>query len=145
MQMRKLRSNVNIFFHIVLFSSIVNLFFSLFPLLSNAYTESGPETHYSSCAQLQNRMNKYNNPVRAVKGFERAELMRRTYHGNTYMVYCNGGTLVNRDNGTTCRGYIGYGYDPESGTGAYFGRWGWTDGLPNDADSGKERYCKRLK
>jgi hypothetical protein len=31
------------------------------------------------------------------------------------------------------------------GTATYYGSWGWTDGSPNDADSGKERYCQKIK
>jgi hypothetical protein len=37
------------------------------------------------------------------------------------------------------------GYSPSVGESEYYGAWGRIDGSPNDADTGKERYCRRLK
>jgi hypothetical protein len=142
--MNKSRLSSYTFCSVILSLLAANSISLCFPLLSIAYEVYGPEKHYRSCAQLQKRIND-NNPTRTVKGFERAELMRKTLAENAYVVYCNGGTIINRDNGTVCRGYIGYGYSPSAGTAGYYGSWGWTDGFPNDADTGKERYCRKLK
>jgi hypothetical protein len=128
-----------------LFSLTVSLGLSFPPYLSEALSVREPKTHYGSCAQLQKRLNDRNNPRATFKGFEGAKLMRRSYYGNAYLLYCNGGVIVDRVEKAVCRGYIGYGYDPEDGAGDYFGRWGWTDGSPNSADSGKERYCQQIK
>jgi hypothetical protein len=103
-----------------------------------------PEINYRSCTQLQKRMNKVNNPLFKFAGFERANLGRRMYAHNEYMVYCNGGTIVDREEKTVCKGYIAYSYDPTIGTANYYGDWGWTDGTPNGADGGKRRYCQLL-
>jgi hypothetical protein len=124
--------------------SIVSSFSLVFPSSSMAYEIYGPEIRYRSCAQLQKRMND-NNPDKILKGFERAEMVRKNFAEEMRTVYCNGGIIINRANGTVCRGYIAYGYSPESGTAAYFGDWGWLDGSPNNGQTDKDRYCRRLK
>jgi hypothetical protein len=129
----------------ILSSLIVNSFLLLSPLSSIAYEERSREVLYGSCAQLQQRLNYRNSPTITFKGFERAEMRRRTFAEEARAVYCNGGVIVDRAERTICRGYIAYSYHPSVGTATYYGDWGWTNGLPNDADTGKERYCRRLK
>jgi hypothetical protein len=144
--MNKMRLPIYKFYRVFLSLLMIDLILSLFSLPSTAYEVYGPEIRYGSCAQLQGGINNYNrNRGRTYKGFEKAGLMRRSYAEYTYMVYCNGGIIVNREKGTICRGYIGYSYSRLEGTATYYGSWGWTDGSPNDADSGRERYCRKLK
>jgi hypothetical protein len=145
--MIKVKSPVNAIRYAVVSSLMVNLGLFLCPSSSVARPDVyGPEIRYGSCSQLQKRMNNVDNQI-GIKygGFERAELMLKTRIYNAYLVYCNGGTIIDKEEKTVCRGYIGYAYSPRLGIAQYFGTWGWTDGSPNDADGGKERYCKRLK
>jgi hypothetical protein len=139
--MSKLKSPICKTRNVVLGSLIASISLLLpFPLAAEV---GRPEVQYKSCAQLQKHLNDNNNDE--FKGFERAKLMMRTYVEHRYMLYCNGGVIIDRDEKTICRGYIGYSYAPKSGVTVYYGSWGWTDGSPNNADSGKERYCRRLK
>jgi hypothetical protein len=142
--MGKVKLSVYTFFYATLFPSIVSLGFLASPLQSIAYVMRIPEVNYRNCARLQEDMNSHNRG-RVYKGFERSELMRRGYDENAYIVYCNGGVIVNRVNGTICRGYIAYGYSPSVGESEYYGAWGWANGSSNSLDTGKERYCRRLK
>jgi hypothetical protein len=138
--MSKVKLSIYMFCCMTLFPSIVDL---VFPLPSTAYVMRTRRIDYGNCSELQKDMNSHNRGG-TFKGFERSELMRRNYsESGTFMVYCNGGVIVNRVNGTICYGYIAYSYFP--GESEYYGSWGWTDGSSNSADTGKERYCRRLK
>jgi hypothetical protein len=139
--MNKLNLPIYMSCYAMLFPSIISL---LFPLPSIAYVMRIPEVNYKSCSRLQEDMNNHNRGE-TFKGFERSKLMRRGYDENAYMVYCNGGVMVNRVTGIICRGYIAYGYSPSVGESEYYRSWGWTDGSSNSLDTGKERYCRKLK
>jgi hypothetical protein len=139
--MSKVKLSIYMFCYITLFSSIVSL---TFPLSLMAYVMRNGRIGYSNCSELQRDMNSHNRGG-IFKGFERSEMMKATYDESDYMLYCNGGMIINRLNKTICRGYIAYGYSPTGGTSEYFGAWGWTDGRSNSGDTGKERYCKKLK
>jgi hypothetical protein len=139
--MNKAKLSVYVFCYTMLFQSIVNLVFSL---PSIAYVMRNGRVDYESCSRLQEDMNSHNRGG-TFKGFEKSKLVRRGYDKQAYMVYCNGGVIVNRVNGTICRGYIAYGYSPSSGESEYYGAWGWTDGSFNEGDTGKEHYCRKLR
>jgi hypothetical protein len=141
----KLKLSIHIVCCTVIYSLITNLGSLFFPSSSGAADVRGPEIHYRSCAHLQKRMNNVNNPNIKFKGFERANLMKRTKADFAYMVYCNNGVIIDNEEKTSCYGYIGYAYFPELGIASYYGDWGYTDGSPNKADTGKERYCRRIK
>jgi hypothetical protein len=139
--MSKVKLSIYMFCYAMLFPSMVSL---AFPLPSIAYVIRTGRIDYKNCSELQEDMNSHNRGG-TFKGFERSELVRRNGAEFSHMVYCNGGVIVNRVNKTICRGYIAYGYSPLAGESEYFGAWGWTDGSSNSADTGKERYCRRLK
>jgi hypothetical protein len=127
-------------------SSLIAISASLFsPLSSAAKDIYGPEINYRNCTQLQNGLNNKNNPYVKYKGFERAKLMRRMYVDDQYIVYCNGGIIIDGDRKIVCRGYIGYTYAPKVGIAHYYGDWGWTNGSPNDGDTDNSSYCRRMK
>jgi hypothetical protein len=140
--MNKLASSVHTTNKIAfsLFVLISGLLFLPFP---SAARVGRAEKHYTNCAQLQKHLNDNNKDE--FKGFEKAKMMRQTYVENRYMVYCNGGVIIDRKEKTVCRGYIGYSYAPKDGISVYYADWGWTNGSPNDADSGEERYCQKLR
>jgi hypothetical protein len=100
---------------------------------------------YRSCAELQKVMNDHN-PELTLKGFEKVQMMRRNYDGTEqYMVFCNGGIVIDKEAGTVCRGYIGYSFARIAGIADYYARWGKTRGLPNFNDTGVEKYCRLMK
>jgi hypothetical protein len=99
---------------------------------------------YRNCAELQKDMNDHN-PQLTLKGFEKVQMRRRNLDYEQYMVFCNGGIIVNRELGTICRGYIGYSYARIVAGADYYARWGETDGLPNFGDTGIENYCRWIK
>jgi hypothetical protein len=139
--MNKVKLSVYVFCYATLFPSIVSL---ISPLPSTAYVIRVGRIDYSNCSELQRDMNSHNRGE-IFKGFERSEMGRRGYSEGDYMLYCNGGVIVSRADRIICRGYIAYGYSPTGGTSEYFRSWGRTDGSSNSADTGKERYCKKLK
>jgi hypothetical protein len=143
--MNNLKSSTHIFFQVALCSIMGNLWLMFFSSASISGDVYGSEIRYGSCSQLQKKMNDRNSPNFVYRGFERSGLARKTRAHNAYFIYCNGGTIIDREERNICRGYIGYAYSPKLGVAQYFGDWGWTDGSPNDADSGKERYCQGLK
>jgi hypothetical protein len=143
--MNKIKLYTYVFCQVTLCSMIGNLWFMFFPSASRSGDVYGPEIKYRSCSQLQKKMNVRNNPNFVYRGFETAALTLRTRAEQAYFVYCNGGKIIDKEEGTVCSGYIAYTYSPELGIAQYFGDWGRTDGSPNGADSGKERYCRRLK
>jgi hypothetical protein len=101
---------------------------------------------YRNCAELQKVING-RNPTLTLRGFERVQMMRRNltdYAGN-YILLCNSGTIIDREEGTICRGYIGYSYAPHVSGADYYARWGKADGTPNINDTGQEKYCRRIK
>jgi hypothetical protein len=125
---------------------ITNLAILFFPHLSVAGSAVRERRmYYESCAQLQKKMNIRNNPDFIYKGFEKAKLVRRSYVEFASTVYCNGGIIIDEEEKTICRGYIGYTYSPQSGIARYSADWGLTDGSPNFNDSNKGDYCKRIK
>jgi hypothetical protein len=99
---------------------------------------------YRNCAELQKVINDYN-PRLTVKGFERVQMKRRNADYEKYMVFCNGGIIVDREVGTICNGYIGYSFSRIGGGADYYVRWGRTDGSPNFNDTGVEKYCRLIK
>jgi hypothetical protein len=106
----------------------------------------GREIRYGSCAQLQKRMNNVDNQIGIkYRGFEKSNLTVKTLIDNGYFVYCNGGTIIDNEQKTICRGYIGYGYSPKMGIAQYAGDWGQTDGTPNGDDTDKGKYCRRIR
>jgi hypothetical protein len=143
--MSELKSPVHMFLYFAMSSLIANASFLSFPFASVAKDVYGAETRYENCAQLQRNLNRKNNPYVEYKGFEKARLMKRTHADFAYMVYCNGGIVVNNEGKTICRGYIGYAYFPKMGIASYYGDWGQTDGASNDGDTDSDRYCRRLK
>jgi hypothetical protein len=144
--MNKLKLSICTFCHTALLSLVASLGSLSFPIPSVASGEIiGPEVHYKSCAQLQKRMNDVNNPDAEIRGFEKVRLLKRMYAEQKYLVYCNGGIIVNREERTICRGYIGYSYAPTSGVAYYYGDWGRIGASPNYHDNNKGDYCKRIK
>jgi hypothetical protein len=102
------------------------------------------EYFYKDCAELQKVINDYN-PTLTVKGFEKVSMKRRYLDYEVRMVFCNGGIIIDREVGTVCRGYIGYSFSRIGGGANYYVRWGRTEGLPNDGDTGAEKYCRLIK
>jgi hypothetical protein len=102
------------------------------------------EYFYKNCAELQKVVNDYN-PGLTVKGFEKINMERRYLDYETRIVFCNGGIIINRELGTVCRGYIAYSFARYAGAAHYYSRWGKTEGLPNDGDTGVEKYCRLIK
>jgi hypothetical protein len=129
----------------IISSLITNLGFLFFPSSSVAKDVYGSEIHYRSCAQLQKQLNDRNNPSIKFKGFEGAELARRSLAEEARMFYCNDGIIIDKEEKTVCRGYIGYAFFPKMGIASYYGDWGWTNGTPNFNDDNKADYCRRLK
>jgi hypothetical protein len=130
----------------ILSSSIANLGLSCFPLSSVASGDiRGARVDYVNCSQLQKRMNKANYPNIVFKGFETANLTKATYGNSRYLLYCNGGTIIDREEKTICRSYMGYMYSPKLGIAQYVADWGWTNGVANFGDSNKDDYCRRMK
>jgi hypothetical protein len=101
------------------------------------------EEVYRNCAQLQKHLND-NNPELTVRGFEKTRMMRRNSDYEKYTVYCNGGIVIDRGEGTICRGYIGYFLSRIGGRSYHYADWGETDGLSNNHDTGRNRYCRRI-
>jgi hypothetical protein len=101
---------------------------------------------YRNCSELQKVINS-RNPALTLKGFEKVQMMRRnlTDYAGHYVLFCNGGTIIDREEGTICRGYIGYSYAPHASSANYYAEWGKTDGTPNGNDTGQEKYCRRIK
>jgi hypothetical protein len=124
---------------------IVSLDFLVYPSSSIANEVYGPEINYRNCSQLQKYVNNNDPKNRVVRGFEKAELKSTMLVENQYAVYCNGGIIVNSSKKTVCYGYIAYTYSHLSGSAHYYVGWGQINGSPNFNDTGKERYCRRLK
>jgi hypothetical protein len=103
------------------------------------------EVLYANCAELQKVMNDYSQGKR-YKGFEKVQMMRRNLtYGGKYILICNGGTIIDRGEGTICHGYIGYSYAPIVAGADYYASWGKSDGTPNTYDTGKGNYCRSIK
>jgi hypothetical protein len=101
------------------------------------------EVFYSNCAELQKVMNDYN-PGYKYEGFGKVKMIRRNADYGKYIVFCNGGIVIDREEGTICSGYIAYSFSRVGGAAHYYSRWGRTEGLPNDNDTGRNRYCRRI-
>jgi hypothetical protein len=127
---------------IVLSSLIASLGFLATPKPSIA----DREILYKNCAGLQKVMNDYN-PGHKYKGFEKVKMTRRNYYDGSeqYMVFCNGGIVIDREAGTICRGYIAYSFARIAAIARYYSDWGETNGLPNNSDTGKGNYCRLIK
>jgi hypothetical protein len=133
-------------FYMLLSSSIASMGLLCFPSsLAASGDIYGAEVRYTNCSQIQKRMNMANYPNAIFRGFEKANLKRYTYADFQYLVYCNGGTITDREDNTICRAYIGYMYSPKLGIAQYVDRWGRTDGSPNFNDNNKDDYCRRIK
>ena len=138
--MNKLTSSGYMARTIVLSSFMASVGSPLLPLPSMA----DEQKFYRNCAQLQKHLND-NNPELTVKGFEKAKMIRRDLNAEKYIVFCNGGIITDRNEGTICRGYIAYSYARIVAGADHYARWGKTNGLPNLYDTGKENYCRWLK
>ena len=102
------------------------------------------ESFYRNCAELQKVINS-RNPYLTLKRFEKVKMMRRSLGYENYTIFCNGGTIINREVGTVCRGYIGYSFSRIGGGADYYAAWGETNGSPNFNDTGAEKYCRLIK
>jgi hypothetical protein len=102
------------------------------------------EYFYKNCAELQKVMNDYSRGKK-YEGFEKVKMMKRITGYEKYMVFCNGGIIVDREVGTICRGYIGYSFSRIGGGADYYAAWGETRGVPNFNDTGAEKYCRLIK
>jgi hypothetical protein len=138
--MNKLISPVYMAQTIILSSLIASLGLLSLPSLSMADREE----FYRNCAELQKHLNDYN-PRLTIKGFEKVRMMRRSVGYENYVIFCNGGIVVDRELGTICRGYIGYSFSRIGGGADYYARWGQTNGSPNFNDTGAEKYCRLIK
>jgi hypothetical protein len=140
--MNKLTSPIHITQTILLSSLIASVGFLSLPSLSVA------EEVYRNCAQLQKHLNE-NNPGLIVKGFERVKMRRQNtdQFQRSYMVFCNGGIVIDRrqGEGTMCRGHIAYYFSYIRNDEDHIASWGITDGSPNEHETDKEKYCRRIK
>jgi hypothetical protein len=102
------------------------------------------EVIYRNCAELQKVISN-RNPGDRYQGFEKSKMMRQNYEHGQYMVFCNGGIIRDRAEGTICRGYIAYSFHPIPSVSHYYARWGRTEGPPNFNDTGQDRYCRRIQ
>jgi hypothetical protein len=113
-------------------------------LASPSSSMADREYIYRNCAELQKVMNDHN-PELTLKGFEKVKMMKRITGYEKYMVFCNGGIVVDKEVGTICRGYIGYSFSRIGGGADYYARWGETNGSPNFNDTDAEKYCRLIK
>jgi hypothetical protein len=124
--------------------TITGLLFS--PSSSIAGREIAPEVVHRNCAQLQRTMNNRNNPDYEYKGFEKVKMRRQTITiAGRYVVTCNGGTIIDRTDGTICNGYIAYAYTPTEGLADFYADWGRAyDGIAGNLNNttGQEKYCR---
>ncbi len=139
--MNKLTASVYLAQTIILSSLITSLGLLSLPLPSMA----DQEEFYRNCSELQKRLNERNNPRKKYGGFEKIKMMKRITGYEKYMVFCNGGVIVDREVGTICRGYIGYSFSRIGGGAHYYSAWGETKGVPNFNDTGVEKYCQLIK
>jgi hypothetical protein len=137
--MNKLTSSVYMARTIILSSLMASAGFLSLPSPSRA----DREVLYRNCAELQKHLND-NNPGLTVKNFEKVQMMRRTVGYEKYMIFCNGGIVIDKRIGTICRGYIGYSFSRIGGGSDHYATWGKTNGLPNFNDVGADNYCRRI-
>jgi hypothetical protein len=140
---RKLKSFFCIARRLALFSPITIAGFLLVPSSSMAIVELGSENVHRNCAQLQRSLNDRSNPNVEYKGFEKKVMGRRqvTIAGR-YIVFCNGGIVIDKTDGTICNGYIGYSYSYVERRGEYYGDWGRSYGTGNFNDTDQGKYCR---
>jgi hypothetical protein len=112
-----------------------------FPSTANEIRE--PATHFANCTELQDRLNGRYNPEKEYKRFEESKLMRIEYDDGVYLLYCNGGILVNRTQNTVCRGHIAYSWSRRASTARYYSYWG--ESRNEDDGSDVNDYCRPLK
>jgi hypothetical protein len=142
--MNKLISPLHMTRNIVLPALIAIAEFLSLPSLSMSQMP-GSEKFYKSCAELQKHLND-NNPGEKYEGFEKAKMGRKYFDYEIRMVFCNGGIITDRNEGTVCRGYIAYSYARVAGTARYYGSWGTIRGeKTNLYDTDKGNYCRLIK
>jgi hypothetical protein len=111
---------------------------------STAFEVTEPETYFRSCTHLQERLNERYNPEEEYKRFEKSRLMRRSHDNGMYVLYCNGGIVVDRTQNTVCRGHIAYSWSPTAHTARYYAYWGESR-LNEDDGSDVNNYCRPIK
>jgi hypothetical protein len=141
--MGKLKSFFCVVRSLVLFSPITIAGFLFTSSSSMAIVELRPEVVHRSCAQLQRSLNDRSNPDVECKSFEKKVMGRRqlTIAGR-HIVFCNGGIVIDKTDGTICSGYVGYSYSYVERRGVYYGDWGRLNGTPNLNDTDQGRYCR---
>jgi hypothetical protein len=141
--MKKLRLFLRTPYGLILSASVTISGFLSIQSSSMAIVEQGPEVIHRSCTQLQKSLNDRSNPDIEYKGFEKSVMGRRklTIAGK-YVIFCNGGIVTDRTDGTICRGYIGYSYSYVASRGVYYGDWGQVNGEPNFNDTDQGKYCR---
>jgi hypothetical protein len=141
--MEELKSSFCIVRNLILSSSTIIVGFLFVQSSSMAIVELGPEVVHRSCVQLQKSLNDRSNPDVEYKGFEKKVMQRRqlTVAGR-YAVFCNGGIVIDKTDGTVCRGYVGYSYSCVAGRGEYYGDWGIANGTGNFNDTDQGKYCR---
>jgi hypothetical protein len=141
--MSKISSNFCIALNMITSLLVVGSEFLIGAAPSMAFEILEPETHFRSCAQLQERLNKGNNPEEEYRRFEKSKLMRLNYDNGMYYLYCNGGIVVDTTQNRVCRGYIAYSWSPTAYTARYYAYWGNS----RNADDGSDinDYCRPLE
>jgi hypothetical protein len=109
---------------------------------SIAQEVKGPQVIYGNCASIQRYLNSTNKASQQYRGFEKSKLNQVYYNNEEYMIFCNGGTVIDGEENLICRGYIGYSWSGYTHTARYYGHWGWTNGFRNDGSIKKN--CRQM-
>jgi hypothetical protein len=97
---------------------------------------------YGSCANLQRYLNDTNTASQQYRGFENSKLNQVYYNDKDYMIFCNGGTVIDGEDKLVCLGYIGYSWSGNSYTSHHYGHWGWTNGFRHEGSI--KQNCRRM-